>query len=127
MKPVGTLTLSIALVLTAAAMSNRLQAAKEAKMVMTVLEAKVAPDRINDLESAYRLGTAKLPPEIVETLLVRDTIDETAFRILTVWASRDALAKMRASGEKPKGVQIFEAAGSTPKLSVFDVVVHRRR
>jgi len=101
--------------------------AKEKKMVMTVLEAQVARDRIEDLERAYREGTAALPPEIVETFLVRDARDGALFRIVTVWVSREALEKMRAAPEKPKGVQMFEAAGATPKLAVLDVVDHRRR
>ena len=96
-------------------------------MVMTVLEAHVAKDRASDLERAYREGTAELPPDIVETFLIRDTNDATAFRITTVWSSREALDKMRASGVKPKGVQMFETAGATPQLSILDVVVHRRR
>jgi hypothetical protein len=63
----------------------------------------------------------------VETFLIRDTNDVTTFRIATVWSSREALETMRNSGVKPKGVQMFEAAGATPTLSVFDVVAHRRR
>ena len=106
---------------------NSTAANKEKKMVMTVLEAHVAGDRIADLERAYREGAATLPPDIVETFLVRDANDETVFRIVTVWTSRQALDKMRASKEKPKGVQMFESAGATPKLTVQDIVVHRRR
>jgi hypothetical protein len=95
-------------------------------MVMTVLKAHVARDRIAELERVYREGTAALPPDIVETFLVGDSRDETLFHIVTVWVSREALENMRASVEKPKGVQMFEAAGATPELSILDVVVHRR-
>lgn len=126
MKQVVALTFSITLVLVAVVISRDVQATKERKMVMTVLEAQVAHDRVSDLERAYRGGTSQIPPDIVETFLVRDRGDATVFRIMTVWVSREALEKMRASGAKPKGVQIFEAAGATPKLSVLDVVVHRQ-
>ena len=34
------------------------------------------------------------------------------------------LDAMRASGETPKGVQIFQSVGAGPELSVFDVVTH---
>jgi quinol monooxygenase YgiN len=95
-------------------------------MVMTILEAIVARDRIEDLERAYREGTETLPPELVETFLVRDTQNETLFRIITVWVSRAALEQMRATVDKPKGVQIFEAAGATPTLMILDVVAHQR-
>lgn len=96
-------------------------------MAITVLEAPVAADRVSDLEHAYQERTAQIPPDIIETFLVRDTRDTSVFRIITVWAIREALEKMRASGVKPTGVQIFEAAGATPALSVFDVIVHRKQ
>lgn len=95
-------------------------------MVITVLEGQVADDRRQDLEGAYREGTKDLPPDIVETFLVRDRAESTAYRIVTVWASPEALERTRSSAEKPKGVQIFEAAGVAPTLTILDVVVHRR-
>ena len=91
-------------------------------MMVTVLEAHVARDRIGDLESAWRDGSRALPPGLVESFLVRDAGDDTVFRIITVWSSREALAKMRASVDKPKGGQFFEAAGATLQLSILDVV-----
>lgn len=96
-------------------------------MVITILEAQVARDRIADLTQAYREGTSTLPADIYETFLVRDSHDETVFRIVTVWVSREALENMRASVEKPKGVQMFEAAGASPKLSIMDVAIHARQ
>lgn len=38
----------------------------------------------------------------------------------------EALQAMRQSGVKPKGVQMFEAVGASPTLSIFDVVVHSK-
>ena len=94
-------------------------------MVLTVLEANVAPDRIADLEQAYKEGASELPPDIIETFLVRDSNEPTLFRIITLWKSWEALHGVRSSGVKPKGVQMFEAAGATPELSILDVVVRR--
>ena len=93
-------------------------------MVMTILEAEVAPDRVEELERLYREATAVLPAGIVETFLVRSSRTPDVFRIITVWADRAALAAMRASGETPKGVQIFQSVGAGPELTVFDVA-HR--
>jgi len=70
-------------------------------MVMTVLEAHVALDRVGDLERAFQTGASALPPGLVESFLVRDAQDTTLFRILTLWASQEALEQMRASVEKP--------------------------
>ena len=92
-------------------------------MVMTILNAAVQPERVGDLERTYRQGTTDLPPEIVETFLVRG--GGSYFRIVTVWSSRAALDAMRSSGVTPRGVQIFQSVGATPELAVLDVVVHR--
>lgn len=96
-------------------------------MVITVLEAEIAPDRVADLEREYREGTTQLPPEIKETFLVRDTGDPSRYRIVTVWESQAALQAMRASVDTPKGVQIFRAAGGEPELRILDVIQHRVR
>jgi quinol monooxygenase YgiN len=95
-------------------------------MVLTVLEAHVARDRIGDLERAWREGVRALPLGLVESFLVRDSSDDTLFRISTVWSSREALEEMRASADKPKGVRFLEAAGATPLLAILDVVVHEK-
>lgn len=94
-------------------------------MMMTVLEALVDPSRADDLMSEYRAGTSQLPPEIRTTFLVRDTRDARRYRIVTVWTSQAALEAMRASGVTPKGVQIFQAVGATPELSVYEVLVQQ--
>ncbi len=97
---------------------------KEPSMVMSVLEARVPAERLSDVESVFRAGMSSLPPEIVESYLVRDVKDPSLFRLNTVWRSMEALQAMRQSGVKPKGVQMFEAVGATPSLSAFEVVVH---
>jgi quinol monooxygenase YgiN len=96
-------------------------------MVITILEAQVEAQQVGALERAYREMTAGSPPAgALETFLTRDSQDRSLFRIMTVWASREALEQMRASVNKPGGVLIFEAAGATPTLSTLDVVVHVR-
>ena len=93
-------------------------------MIMTVLEARVATNHLSDVERVFREGMQPLPPEIVESYLVRDTNDPSLFRLTTLWRSMEALEAMRKSGVKPKGLQMFEAVGAKPFLSVFEVVVH---
>jgi hypothetical protein len=93
-------------------------------MIMTVLEARVPDDRLADVEGVFREGMQNLPPQIVESWLVRDANDPSLFRLMTVWRSFEALQELRASGEKPKGLQMFEAAGARPELSIHNVVVH---
>ncbi len=106
-------------------LTANLSAVEDETMVITILEAGVQPNRAADLEREYRERITELPPQIVQTFLVRDSGDSNVFRIVTVWRARRDLEEMRASGVTPTGVLIFQAAGAKPTLSVMDVVVHR--
>ncbi len=96
-------------------------------MVISVLEAVVDPARVPDLERAYRDASLELTPGIVESFLSRNSQDGSEFRIVTVWKSREALEAMRASGETPKGIQVFHAAGARSRADVLDVIAHKHR
>lgn len=93
-------------------------------MVVTVFEARVEAARAQDLRQAYEDGIGELDPGIVETFLLHDARDDSLWRILTVWAGRDALDAMRATGQPPRGVTFFRAAGAEPTLSISDVIAH---
>ncbi len=90
-------------------------------MVMTILEAHVASDKWQALEQEFQQATKNLDPGITQTFLLHDSKDQTLWRIATVWHSREALDAMRKSGETPRGVLMFRAAGAEPVLSIFDV------
>ena len=91
-------------------------------MVMTILEARVTPDKWAALERAYKAGIRQLDPGITQTLLAHSSTDPTLWRIITVWSSRQVLEAMRQSAETPRGVLMFRSAGVEPTLSIFDVV-----
>jgi heme-degrading monooxygenase HmoA len=91
-------------------------------MVVTVLEAQIAQERVAALTAAYEeAAQASVPPGLVRSVLLRDSTDAMRWRIETTWASRDALTAMRSAGT-PRGVQIFRVAGAEPTLTIFDVV-----
>jgi len=91
--------------------------------VITVLEAHVPADRVADLQAAYaEAARGPYPPGLVRSALLRDRNNQTQWRIETVWQSFEALVAMRQTPGKPRGVQIFEAAGAQPALSIFDAV-----
>jgi hypothetical protein len=94
-------------------------------MVLTVLEAHVLADRVPDLLRAFEeTRAAPVPPFIVRSLLVRSDQDPQLWRIMTVFRSREDLDAMRASGQTPRGVAMFRAAGAEPALSIFNVADH---
>jgi heme-degrading monooxygenase HmoA len=91
-------------------------------MVITVLEAHVAPAREAALEAAYReAAQVPLPRGLVRSTLLRATSDRTLWRIETLWESREALEAMRGAGT-PRGVLMFRTAGAEPTLTVLEVI-----
>jgi quinol monooxygenase YgiN len=96
-------------------------------MVMTILEAQVAPERWDALRESYE-ARARLPESgsIVESFLIQGTEDSNTWRIVTVWRDREALEAMRSSGETPTGVLIFRDADAEPRLTIFTVRANPR-
>ena len=92
-------------------------------MVITILEARVDPGRWSAFQADFKQRTTNLPAQMVRTYLLQDVKDQTLWKIVSVWKSREALDEMRNSGETPTGVLMFRNAGAEPKLSIFNVSV----
>jgi quinol monooxygenase YgiN len=90
-------------------------------MVITILEAHVGAENWSVFQDDYKNRTAQLPPQMLQTFLLQDVADQTLWRIISVWKSREALDEMRNSGETPTGVLMFRNVGAEPKLSIFNV------
>lgn len=52
---------------------------------------------------------------------LQSAADQTLWRIISIWKSREALDEMRNSGETPEGVVMFRNVGAEPELSIFNV------
>jgi hypothetical protein len=87
---------------------------------MTVLEARVSPDRAAELKRAYD-GAGPLPPQMLQAALVQSTTDPTVWRGISIWRSREALEEYRRSVTTPKGITMFRSAGAEPTISIWDV------
>jgi len=92
-------------------------------VVVTMLEAQVTEDQAELLVEAFRGAGDSLPPFILETFLL-NVRGSDLWRIVTVWASQDALDQYRSQVETPEGVRMFRAAGAEPTLSIHDVRAH---
>ena len=93
-------------------------------MVITVLEARAAPEKSGSLRAAFERGCNRLPSQMVETFLALDRSDATLWRGISVWKSSAALDEYRGSVETPGGVLIFRSVGAEPSLRILDVIVH---
>ena len=91
-------------------------------MVLTVLEGRVPLDRVRDLLRPFEeTRTSPLPPFVVRSFLLRSDNDQDVWRIMTVFRSRDELEAMWASGQTPRAVAMFRAAGVEPSFSLFNI------
>ena len=91
-------------------------------MVITILEAHVAAENWSILQDDYKQRSVQLPPQMIQTFLLQDTVDQTLWQIISIWKSREALEEMRNSGETPGGVLMFRNVGAEPKLSILNVL-----
>ena len=90
--------------------------------LVTVLEGQVESDRVPDLQRAYAdAASGPFPPGLIRSLLLQDRREPTRWRMESLWTSPEALAALRDLPGEPRGVKIFEAAGVTPELRVFQV------
>jgi hypothetical protein len=86
---------------------------------VTIVEGVVETAREEDLRSAWEGKTAVLPTGLIESSLLRT--EGGTWRIVTVWESKEAVMAMRASGEPPAALAMFEEAGSEPSVSMWAV------
>ena len=95
-------------------------------MLVTILEAEVAPEQSSALRSAFDQAGDQLPPAIRETFLMH-VEGSDVWRIATVWNSREELEDYRRSVKTPGGIIMFRSAGAEPTLTIHDVAGHRAR
>jgi hypothetical protein len=91
-------------------------------MILTVLEALVAPERADDLRAAFA-AAGELPEGLLRSELLQSVTEPGRWRLQTLWSSREALERMRGQGT-PAGVLMFRAAGVEPSLSIFNLEAH---
>jgi hypothetical protein len=89
-------------------------------MLITVLEGEVLPENHSTLVDNYKKGVRELPPQIIKTYLVQSSERSNVWRIVTIWRSKEDLAKIQKQGT-PKGVLIFRSANAEPALSVYTI------
>jgi heme-degrading monooxygenase HmoA len=92
-------------------------------MFVTIVEGVLHPRREDDLRSAWEHRPSELPAGFIESFLLRGE-NAATWRIVTVWESREAVMAMRASGEPPAALVMFEQAGAEPIASFWSVEGH---
>jgi hypothetical protein len=88
---------------------------------LSLVSAKIAPERQADVAEAYRgMVETNLPPVMRETFLL--VADDGTVAIATAWNSRAALDAVRSGPEEPFARRVLREAGGDPKARFFDIV-----
>ncbi len=90
--------------------------------IVTIVTGRISADRVHEVADPYREALKDgPPPDLEQTFLLQG--DGGQLAILSVWHRREDLDAMLASGEEPFARRLIRAAGGTPEVSVYDVLV----
>jgi len=90
--------------------------------VVTLVTGRISPDRMAELEDAYRvLVQGGVPPTLEDTFLVKATDDRIG--ILSLWHRRADLDAVLASGEEPPARRLIREHGGEPEATFWEVAV----
>jgi quinol monooxygenase YgiN len=90
-------------------------------MVLTILEAQVEKQYWQELPRAYAELATDKPEGLVRSYLAQNENQPELWRILTFWESQEALDAMRATGQTPTGIVIFQRVDATPEVKIYDI------
>jgi hypothetical protein len=90
-------------------------------MIITILEAKVAMEKGEELKRAFGAMTAEIPDQILHSYLARNTNAPDLWTCITVWKSMEALMEYRKTVKVPSGIAMFRSVGSEPQGSLLEV------
>ncbi len=89
-------------------------------MFVTIVEGAVEAGREDDLRAGWAEVTAGTkPPGFIESSLLRT--EDGMWRIVTMWESKEAVMAMRATGQPPGALVVFERGGATATVSMSTV------
>jgi hypothetical protein len=91
-------------------------------MIVTSLEAHVAPDKQDLLQEAFKKQLAGKLAGAKEAVLTRSANDPNLWRLMGFWESREIFESYRRSVPVPAGFLVFRAAGAEPTLNMFEIV-----
>lgn len=91
-------------------------------MVITVMEAQVAPEKAAALETAYQEALQHLSAGVQQTFLLRSSQEPGVWQVVSVWESRAALEAISPPGEARRGAWIFQAAEAEPRVSIYEII-----
>lgn len=90
------------------------------KMIVTVLEAKVAAKKSRKLVDEFKKIKVNPYPGITQTYLLRDKINKDVWRMMAFWKTKKDFEDVRIR-EIPIGVKVFESVDAQPMMALYEV------
>jgi hypothetical protein len=89
--------------------------------VVTMVSARIAPDRVPMVTGPFSAAVRAGMPERRQTWLLRGEGD--VWRIVTIWRSREDLDAYLASVDEPFAIRLMRSAGGTPEVEILEIAV----
>ena len=83
----------------------------------------MAQDKWNILVQAY--NSLDSAPGLLASFLLQSKNEPSVWQITTVWESLEALEKMRNSVATPPAISVFQKAGSTSSVQIFNIIAEK--
>jgi hypothetical protein len=92
-------------------------------MIITTLDATVSAEKWDELKSGFKKMVETIPAQIVQSLLIQNSHEQTSWKVITIWKGKDEFIEYRKSLQSPvpEGVALFRSVGAEPVASLFTV------
>ncbi len=93
-------------------------------MFVVTMEAQVPPEQEERLTRAFAHVMKHRPDSVVQSMLMRDNLDPTLWRVLTVWDSREAADAYYVSNTNLPGAYVFHLSGLVPTATSSELIAY---
>lgn len=92
-------------------------------MIITTLDSTVSADKWDELKTNFKKMVETIPAQIVQSLLIQNSHEQTSWKVITIWKSKEEFIEYRKSIQNPvpEGVALFRSVGAEPVGLLFTV------
>lgn len=92
-------------------------------MIITTLDSTVSADKWDELKAGFKKMVETIPAQIVQSLLIQNSHEQTSWKVITIWKSKEEFIEYRKSVQipVPEGVTLFRSVGTEPVAALFSV------
>ena len=92
-------------------------------MVMSVMEARIPPDKWETFKDSFLLLTNNLPPRICQTMLIQSVDDPLLWKMITIWRIKKSPIQLQKEIEEGGALRVFQSIGIEPTQANFNIAL----